>query len=88
MSQQPTQQSTIEVVKDILVIDLGVEEGQVTEDAHLLYDLELDSTDTIEIALQLKKRLGVDLDLKIRDDPTVGQIVEQVDALQASKSAD
>ena len=78
---------TYDVVKDILVTDLGVEEGLVSRDAQLLDTLELDSTDTVEIALQLKKRLGVELKLQIRDDPTVGQIVEQVDALRARQDA-
>jgi acyl carrier protein len=81
------QESTFSVVKDILVTNLGVDEELVTPDAHLLKDLELDSTDTVEISLQLKKQLGVELKLQIRDDPTVGQVCEQVDALRVEKPA-
>ncbi len=85
MSQQPTQQSTFEVVKDILVTDLGAEEEQVTEGAHLLDDLELDSTDTVEISLQLKKRLGADVKLAVRDDPTIAEVCAMVDTALASR---
>lgn len=74
-----SQQSTFDAVREILVEGLGIEEEQVTQEAHLQEDLELDSTDTVEIALQLKKRLGVDVKLQLRDDPTVAQLCEQVD---------
>jgi len=74
-----SQQSTFEIVKAILVDDLGIDENQVTEDAHLQEGLELDSTDTVEIALQLKKRLHIDVKLQLRDDPTISQLCDQVD---------
>lgn len=79
--QQQNTETTFAVVKEILVQDLGVDETSVTEDAHLLEDLELDSTDTVEIALQVKKRLGIELKLQIRDDPTVGDVVQEIDSL-------
>ena len=78
-------ESTFAVVKDILVTDLGVEEEQVTEDAHLLEDLELDSTDTVEISLQLKKRLGAEVKLQVRDDPTIKEVCAMVDSALASR---
>lgn len=77
--------STFAVVKDILVTDLGVEEEQVTQGAHLLEDLELDSTDTVEISLQLKKRLGADVKLQVRDDPTVGEVCTMVERALAGQ---
>src|ERR1700676_4298396 len=77
--------STFAVVKDILVTDLGVEEERVTEDAHLLEDLELDSTDTVEISLQLKKRLGAEVKLQVRDDPTIKEVCAMVDSALASR---
>lgn len=79
------QESTFAVVKDILVTDLGVEEEQVTQGAHLLEDLELDSTDTVEISLQLKKRLGADVKLQVRDDPTIEEVCAMVDTALASQ---
>lgn len=82
MKEAQAPENTFAVVKEILAQDLGVDESLITEDAHLLETLELDSTDTVEIALQVKKRLGVDLELQIRDDPTVGAVVKMIDELQ------
>ncbi len=76
-------ESTFAVVKDILVTDLGVEEEKVTPGAHLLEDLELDSTDTVEISLQLKKRLGAEVKLQVRDDPTVQDVCTMVESAPA-----
>ena len=79
------QESTFAVVRDILVTDLGVEEEKVTQGAHLLEDLELDSTDTVEISLQLKKRLGADVKLQVRDDPTIEEVCTMVDTALAGQ---
>jgi acyl carrier protein len=79
------QESTFAVVRDILVTDLGVEEEKVTRGAHLLEDLELDSTDTVEISLQLKKRLGADVKLQVRDDPTIEEVCAMVDTALADQ---
>ena len=77
------QESTFSVLRDILVTDLGVEEEKVTQDAHLMEDLELDSTDTVEISLQLKKRLGADVKLQVRDDPTIAEVCTMVETALA-----
>jgi acyl carrier protein len=66
-------------VKDILVEQLGVDEGQVTEEASFQGDLDADSLDLVELIMELEDQFG----LKISDEDaqkieTVGQAVEYV----------
>jgi len=74
---------SIEVIKEILV-DLGIEEEKIYASAYLRKDLELDSTETVEIALELKRRFGVEVKLESRQDLTVAQMCALVDQAKAS----
>lgn len=70
-------------LKEIL-IDLGIDENALREDAHLRKDLELDSTETVEVALALKRQLGVEIKLESRQDPTLAELCAQVEQAKAS----
>lgn len=67
----------METLKDILM-ELGITESEITETALLRKDLQLDSTETVQIALELKRRLGVSVKLEARQDMTLGHICEMV----------
>ena len=62
-----------------ILIDLGIDERALTEDAHLRKDLELDSTETVEISLELKRRLGVEMKLESRQDPTLAELCARIE---------
>ena len=49
-------------VNDIIVKKLGVEETQVTPDAHFTKDLGADSLDTVEVMLELEKEFNIQID--------------------------
>ncbi len=68
----------MDTLKDIL-IELGISEDLLTEDALLKKDLQLDSTETVEISLALKRRLGVNVKIESRKDTTLAQLCEMVD---------
>lgn len=68
----------MDTLKDILV-ELGISEDLLTEDALLKKDLQLDSTETVEISLALKRRLGVNVKIESRKDTTLAQLCEMVD---------
>lgn len=68
----------MDTLKDIL-IELGISEDSLTEDALLKKDLQLDSTETVEISLALKRRLGVNVKIESRKDTTLAQLCEMVD---------
>ena len=68
-----------ERVKDVLVEQLGVEEGMITESASFQEDLDADSLDLVELIMELEDQFG----LKISDEDaqkieTVGQAVDYV----------
>ncbi|MFQ5928661.1 MAG: acyl carrier protein [Acidobacteriota bacterium] len=56
--------SVEEKVKTIIVDQLGVNEGEVTLDAHFVDDLGADSLDTVELVMKLEE----DFDMEIPDE--------------------
>lgn len=78
--------NTIETLKVILT-DLGIPGNLLHSDAFIHRDLQLDSTEIVEISLGLKRRLGVSVKLESRQDMTIAQVCHQVEAaLLASHS--
>ena len=73
----------MDTLKDILV-ELGIPEESITEGALLRKDLQLDSTETVEISLGLKRRLGVNVKIESRQDTTLGQVSEMVNQAMAA----
>ena len=74
-----TREEALDRVRGILVEQLGVDEGQVTEDASFQGDLDADSLDLVELIMELEDQFG----LKISDEDaqkieTVGQAVDYV----------
>ena len=75
-------------LKNVL-IDLGFEEEELTDTASIRQDLQLDSTETVDISLGLKRRLGINIKLESRQDMTLAQISEKiVQAVDQSSSSD
>lgn len=68
----------------VILVDLGIPEESITEDALLRKDLQLDSTETVEISLGLKRRLGVNVKIESRKDTTLSQVCELVNQAMAA----
>ena len=71
----------LERVKEVLVEQLGVDEGEITEAASFQEDLDADSLDLVELIMELEDQFGV----KISDEDaqgiqTVGQAVDYIAA--------
>ena len=66
-------QSARNILKAILV-DSGIDEGAITPSASLRKDLKLDSTETVDIALEVKRRLGVEVKLESKKELTFSDV--------------
>lgn len=75
----------MDALKAILT-DIGIPEELIDQDASLREDLQLDSTETVEIALGLKRKLGVNVKLEGRQDMTLAQVCNKVEAAMSSAS--
>lgn len=66
-----------EKVKQIIIDKLGVDEGEVTNEASFTNDLGADSLDTVELIMEFEKEFDVSIpDEQAENIQTVGQAVE------------
>ena len=77
-----------EKVKQIIVEQLGVDEGEVTPNASFVDDLGADSLDNVELVMELEE----EFDINIPDDAaekiqTVGQAIDHIERAVNEKSA-
>lgn len=64
-------------VKKIIVEQLGVDESEVTEDAHFIDDLGADSLDTVELILSFEEAFDISIpDEDAEKLDTVGKAAE------------
>ncbi|MGG6265208.1 acyl carrier protein [Leptolyngbya sp. AN03gr2] len=62
-----------------ILTELGITKSEISDSAFLRKDLQLDSTETVQISLELKRRLDVNVKLESRQDLTLAQVCEKVE---------
>jgi acyl carrier protein len=68
-------------VKAIIVDKLGVDEGEVTNEASFTNDLGADSLDTVELIMEFEKEFNIAIpDDQAEKIATVGQAVDYISA--------
>ena len=69
-----------EKIKSIIVEQLGVEETEVTTEAHFIDDLGADSIDTVELVMALEEEFGIEIsDEDAEKIQTVGDVSKYID---------
>lgn len=75
----------MDTLKAILA-DLGIPKESLHNDTLLHEDLKLDSTEIVEIALGLKRKLGIRVKLEGRQDMTLAQLCDRIEAALLANS--
>ena len=65
---------------EVILSDLGIPEELIQPQALLHRDLQLDSTEIVEISLALKRRLGIKLKLETREDKSLAEVCTLIDS--------
>jgi len=68
------------------LVELGIPEGMLHQDTLLHQDLQLDSTETVEISLRLKRQLGLNIKLESRQDMTLAQVCSLIETAKLTSS--
>ena len=69
-----------EKIKAIIVEQLGVDESEVTPEAHFIDDLGADSLDTVELVMALEEEFGIEIsDEDAEKIQTVGDAVKYIE---------
>lgn len=72
---------TLAKVKDVIIDQLNVDEGDVTEDATFIDDLGADSLDLVELVMALEESFGVSIpDEDVESIKSVGDAVRYIEA--------
>ncbi|HMV77918.1 MAG TPA: acyl carrier protein [Leptospiraceae bacterium] len=70
-------------IKEIIVEQLGVDESEVTPEAHFIDDLGADSLDTVELVMALEEEFGIEIsDEDAEKIQTVGDVAKFIDKLK------
>ena len=68
-------------VKKIIAEQLGVDEGEITNESHFIDDLGADSLDTVELVMALEEEFGIEIpDEDAEKIATVQQAIDYVTA--------
>ncbi|MBE9201703.1 MULTISPECIES: acyl carrier protein [unclassified Nodularia (in: cyanobacteria)] len=73
---------TVKAIKNLedILKDLGIPEDMICPNALINQDLQLDSTEIVEVSLALKRKLGIKVKLETRQDKTLTEICTLIES--------
>lgn len=75
-------EETFQQLKDKLIELFELDESELVADARLYQDLDIDSIDTVDLMVELKKHTGKDLSPKLfKDARTIDDVVKIIVAI-------
>jgi acyl carrier protein len=78
-----SREEVFERVKEVLTEQLGIDEGEISEEASFTEDLDADSLDLVELIMELEDQFGIKIpDEDAQKIQTVGQAVDYVSSHQ------
>ena len=70
-----------------ILVNLGIDSEAIVPDASLTKDLKLDSTEMVDVSLELRRRFGVDVKLESKKELRVADVLRLLnEALVAAAS--
>lgn len=79
----PSREEILRHTQTVLVDLFEVDQDQLSEDAKLYDDLDIDSIDTIDLLIELKRFVKQDIDAQqFKDVRTIGDVVNVIDRLR------
>lgn len=79
----PTRAEILAHTKQVMIELFEIEPEQLTESALLYDDLDIDSIDTVDLLLELKKFIKQDIDAqRFKEVRTLGDVVDVIDSLR------
>jgi acyl carrier protein len=70
-----------------ILVDLGIEPEEIRGDASLRKDIGLDSTELVELTLEVRRQLGVPLKFESGEDATLDEVCAIVSLAGAAAPA-
>ena len=64
----------IEVILTKILKDIGIDTKQIKPNSYIHKDLQLDSLEIVQIALSIKRDLGIRIKMETRQDKTLAEI--------------
>ncbi|MBE9170030.1 acyl carrier protein [Pleurocapsales cyanobacterium LEGE 06147] len=75
---------SMNTLKEILR-ELGISPEFIQPNSLLYQDLQLDSTEIVEISLALKRKLGIKVKLETRQDKTLAEVCSLIESAMSKK---